>query len=878
MKIKSIINKLIFLIILLLVTNFNVNALTINSTDIPNNSYVIGKHIFTAETTLTTKHIMLASKSIEKNNLNDMKIYYKSPWGTWWDGLSGEDTNAPATFDIEYRDLKDTEFTVSFDTNGGSNLNPIEVESGKNITIQNNPTLNGYKLKGWNLNGKAFDLNTPITSDIKLVAEWEPISYTVKFNNTCGSQATNSSSYTNTYGFVAGGTMEDQVLTYDIPEEVAENTFSCKATVKFETDCDTKVEEEIVNAELSGWTKTKGSSTLSVYDNSLIENLSSTDGEIVNLYSVYRNDVNGITLKDITRENYKFEGWYTSSTFSEDTFVGRGGSLYYPKGNTTLYAKWTYNSYNVAFDSNGGTGIMETQTYNRDNSITLPKNTFNKNYSLVYNYNDGNTEDETITLQQRFMGWTIGSKNLLSYADLYQGNHVKVDDDTGLVIMQYDNTNGDSTVYVNLRYSKKEDLPKNTYYRFIMDVKENESTDSIGLSEGNYSQFTEVNTGVPAISISHQIANDNKVKHMAELHSLNSYTASNIQYLLDYNTHYLYSGEKLYWEFRPVLVPDRGSNNASSYYIKDEASIYNLSAVDSTITLYADWAESSTILKTPTREGYIFEGWYSTSTFSVNSYVGKGGDKVYLNKNTKLYAKWISEEHTISNLQNNDSKNFTSITDNDDNGYLSVGDLITYDTESFYVYDFSNSNVKMLAKSNLFVGGDYNKSTSVYTPYGEEKTTLQGDDINGYDSSWTTNKGIIRFDNDMLGLGTDVGELTQEQEDAKVLANSDLKPIIDEYKTKIINLGASSSVNVKLLTYTELENLEYINADSKIIVDYEWLNNKSYWLGTSMCGDDTYYGVAAIKKGSTTIEGCVPMNDQTKYGVRPVIELNASDL
>lgn len=83
----------------------NVSAKEISKNEIPENSYVIGNHVFTENTILTTRHIMLASKTIEGNSLNDMIIYYKAPGGTWMEGLAGEELNVPDKFDIYDRDL-----------------------------------------------------------------------------------------------------------------------------------------------------------------------------------------------------------------------------------------------------------------------------------------------------------------------------------------------------------------------------------------------------------------------------------------------------------------------------------------------------------------------------------------------------------------------------------------------------------------------------------------------------------------------------------------------------------------------------------------------------------------------------------------------------
>ena len=100
--------KLLYLLLLfgmLFCIKINVNAKEISSSDISPRTYVIGTHEFTESTTLSTKHIMLASKTIDGNTLNDMVIYYKNPRGKWINGFTGETVEVSEKFNIEYVDL-----------------------------------------------------------------------------------------------------------------------------------------------------------------------------------------------------------------------------------------------------------------------------------------------------------------------------------------------------------------------------------------------------------------------------------------------------------------------------------------------------------------------------------------------------------------------------------------------------------------------------------------------------------------------------------------------------------------------------------------------------------------------------------------------------
>lgn len=76
---------------------------------------------------------------------------------------------------IKEEPVEKKEYTVKFDSNGGSKVSSIKVEENSKITKPTTPTRNGYKFVSWQLNEKAFDFDTKITSNITLVAKWEKI-------------------------------------------------------------------------------------------------------------------------------------------------------------------------------------------------------------------------------------------------------------------------------------------------------------------------------------------------------------------------------------------------------------------------------------------------------------------------------------------------------------------------------------------------------------------------------------------------------------------------------------------------------------------------------------------------------------------------------
>ncbi len=67
------------------------------------------------------------------------------------------------------------EFTVTFNTLGGSSVDSKKIKDGEKVTKPDNPTREGYTFKYWSLSqdGAEYDFNTPITADTTLYAVWE---------------------------------------------------------------------------------------------------------------------------------------------------------------------------------------------------------------------------------------------------------------------------------------------------------------------------------------------------------------------------------------------------------------------------------------------------------------------------------------------------------------------------------------------------------------------------------------------------------------------------------------------------------------------------------------------------------------------------------
>ena len=78
-------------------------------------------------------------------------------------------------FETRPIDMLPVAFTVTFDSNGGSPVDPQQVVEGETTTRPQDPTYEGYAFLGWFTEESAFDFSTPITADLTLTAHWEAI-------------------------------------------------------------------------------------------------------------------------------------------------------------------------------------------------------------------------------------------------------------------------------------------------------------------------------------------------------------------------------------------------------------------------------------------------------------------------------------------------------------------------------------------------------------------------------------------------------------------------------------------------------------------------------------------------------------------------------
>ena len=240
---------------------------------------------------------------------------------TGWDkGFTNitADTTVNAQYDVN-------QYTISFNSNGGSDVDPITADYGTLVAAPTAPTNEGYTFSGWYkeaalTNAWNFASDTVPVGGITLYAKWTVNTYSVTFKDWNG----------------------DTLKT---------------ETVEHGSDATAPADPARIGHTFTGWDKglaniTADTTVTAQYD--------------ANPYSVSFNSNGGSAVSPITadygsaitapaaptKEGYRFDGWYKESAltnewdFDNDTV---------PVDGTTLYAKWTA-VYTVTYNGNGNTG------------------------------------------------------------------------------------------------------------------------------------------------------------------------------------------------------------------------------------------------------------------------------------------------------------------------------------------------------------------------------------------------------------------------------------------------------------------------------------------------------------------------------------------
>lgn len=446
---KNKMKKLVFIIGLFLICLTNVDAKEMTLKEIPNNSYVIGTHIFTEKTTLLTKHIMLSSKTIKSNSLDDMIVYYKTPRGNWINGADGSQLETPAEFDIDYIDLEliSNEFNISYILDDGTASNPLIYTALTDDFALVNPVKEGHLFLGWTgSNGDTPELNVTIkkgtTGDLIFVANW------LLYGDVNKDKSLDSVDLIFIEQYMEG--MLDftttQKLVADVNNDGAVDDVDVHILAKYISDGGTKPEG--YNIKLPYDSGEKYTINYNLNDGTISGKNPKTYAEVSLPYE----------LKNPTKEGYVFLGWTGSNGDTQELNVkiakGTTGNLEYTanwillgdvdndgninSGDVTYIRRYLAghdipkNIYIEAADVNSDGEVDDIDVailrkYGVGNIKILPYDSGEK-YTITYNLNGGSFEERAyekyaeISLQYKletptkeghvFLGWTGSNGNV----------------------------------------------------------------------------------------------------------------------------------------------------------------------------------------------------------------------------------------------------------------------------------------------------------------------------------------------------------------------------------------------------------------------------------------------------------------------------------
>lgn len=294
------------------------------------------------------------------------KLFYASnALGSYSLGFGDDPGLTRTTNDAFYIQAKFLDvWTITFDLNGGTDSGnkyaPMQVKKGKGFTVDDGPVKEGYEFCGWTEEGGTTYCPTRYyepTKDVKLIAQYEPIEYTINYvPNLTG----------------ATGTVGPQTYEYDT------------ADFKLTTDTFTSTTKDF-----RGWSLTADATTATyasgaAIDDALKAAMTASPDETVTLYAVWKDKtthtvtfnagtngsfantsdplinqtvIEGLSVTGVpavtASGRYRFDGWKLDGDTSGKVYTNDEVKAMVINGNMTFTASYTY----VGGSSGGGGSV-----------------------------------------------------------------------------------------------------------------------------------------------------------------------------------------------------------------------------------------------------------------------------------------------------------------------------------------------------------------------------------------------------------------------------------------------------------------------------------------------------------------------------------------
>lgn len=323
------------------------------------------------------------------------------------------------------------------------------------------------------------------------------------------------------------------------------------------------------------------------------------------------------------REGYSFDGWYTEKNGGTEI---KSGDTVEITQNTTVYARWKANTYEIEYNSNGGTGSMADTTATYGQNVTLRANTYSR---TGYTFNGWNTKADgtgTAYADKATVKDLTASTSVTLYAQ-WKANTYTVNLYSNL-LQGMDNTSSAVTAEA-ITYSISNGAVTATGI--------NRDTDCYGftsgrvwLETGKTYRFSTTHTGTYVTDVELFFMYNGSY---AQLNGQNTWVHMSAP---SYNFSVIATGE--YW--MRMDINKKGQTHTLS----------NINIAESKGSIGVTYGNTYSALPTLSRTGYTFLGWKDKdgNSYTTSTAVSKTSDH-------DLYAQWQAHKYTVKFNANNGS-------------------------------------------------------------------------------------------------------------------------------------------------------------------------------------------------------------------------------
>ncbi len=275
------------------------------------------------------------------------------------------------------------DYTLTYETNGGSSISNRSITFNDSIVIPNDPSKEGFTFTGWFEDETLVDADLPLTMpsrDVTLYAGWQINIYDLYFHPG--------------YGINMDAIQYDFDQTMDVLPTPTLEGYTFLGWYVDESLSEAYAYERMPSRQVDVYAKWE----INTYQ----FNLDTNGGNLIASRDITYQDVIELPM-DPTKEGYTFIGWYTdvslSATYQPQTMPAR---------DLTLYAKWSINQYRIDFYPSNGTSST-TSTYTYQENMQTFATPVRDGYTFIGWFLDAD-------LSQPFAFETMPAQNLELYA------------------------------------------------------------------------------------------------------------------------------------------------------------------------------------------------------------------------------------------------------------------------------------------------------------------------------------------------------------------------------------------------------------------------------------------------------------------------------